>query len=529
MRYARLEWVAGVLILALGATWYPMPATGTETAQPKKGGVLRVAIAGEPPSLDMHWTTVTITYQTMWHVYETLYTFDQIFNPIPLLAEGHRITNGGRQYSITLRKGVRFHNGKELTAADAVASLQRWGRLATVGKAVWKTVEAVTAPDPSTIVIHLKEPLGSLLNFLAASNNGAAIHPKEVIDAAGDGQIKAFIGTGPFRLVEHKPDRHLRLARFKDYAARTGPPDGVGGKRTAYVDEILFIPVPDVAVRLAGVEAGTYHYGQGIKADQYERIVSLPDMEPRVFSPSGWVTAVLNHKQGLMTSKKIRQAFQAALDMQPIMAAAAGHELFYRLNSALFPPEQVLWHSTVGGQGYYNQKDKEKARRLLKEAGYAGQPVRWLTTREYEYMYKTALVAKSQLEEVGFKIDLQVVDWATLVQRRNKPELFDVFSTASPWGFDPALHPILQCDWPGWWCHEEKDRLLVPLARETDARKRLGLIERIQTIFYEDVGSIKFGDQFGLDVVRKELRGDFRSFPVFFFWNAWLETKGGRQ
>ena len=143
-------------------------------------------------------------------------------------------------------------------------------------------------------------------------------------------------------------------------------------------------------------------------------------------------------------------------------------------------------------------------------------------------MYKPALVAKQQLEEVGFKIDLQVLDWATVVQRFSKPELFDVLSSGNPdLVLDPALHQMLQCTaaGAGWWCLEEKNRLLGDLARETDPRKRKAIIDRIQALFYEDVGQIKFGDVFGLEVTRKELRGDFRSFPFFYFWNAWLEKK----
>ena len=95
-------------------------------------------------------------------------------------------------------------------------------------------------------------------------------------DAAGDKPIKEYIGTGPFRFVEHKPDRHIRVARFKEYAARAEPPDGAGGKRTAWVDEILFMPVPDVAVRLAGIESGEYHFAQSIKQDQYDRAQGQP-------------------------------------------------------------------------------------------------------------------------------------------------------------------------------------------------------------------------------------------------------------
>ena len=392
----------------------------------------------------------------------------------------------------------------------------------SLGKALWKSVEAVEAKGPYEVVIHLKEPSGVLLFGLAVPT--AVIYPKEIIEATGDGQLKRFIGTGPFRFVEHKPDRHVKLARFKEYAARSEPPNGVGGKRVAYLDELLFIPVPDVAVRLAGVESGGYHYGLVIKQDQYDRILTMRSVEPRVLGFPTSTVAVLNHKHGLMTGKKLRQAFQAALDMQPILAAATGHPLFSRLDPGLFPPELVLWHSTAGG-ALYNQKDKEKARRLLKEAAYAGQPVRWLTTQEYEFMYKTALVAKQQLEEVGFKIDLQVLDWATLVQRLNKPELFDVASTSFTYRLDPALDPMVQCTFAGWWCLEEKDRLVGELAREMDARKRRAIIDRIQVLFYEDVGRIKFGDLFALSVVRRELRGDFRSVPFFYFWNAWLEKK----
>jgi peptide/nickel transport system substrate-binding protein len=506
--------VITVAVLALAAT--PAPAQ----EQPKPGGVLKVALIGEPPSLDLHTTTAVITQQITWHVYETLYTYDRSYAPIPLLAQSHTVSDGGRRYTIALRKGVKFHNGKEMTAADVVTSLNRWGKISTPGKPLWKNVEAVEAKDPHTVAIHLKEPSASLLYGLGRANAGAAIHPKEVIDAAGDGQIKEYIGTGPYRFVEHKPDRHIKLARFKDYSARSEAPEGYGGKRTAYLDEILFLPVPDVAVRLAGVETGEYHFAQQIKQDQYDRLKTAAALDSRVVKPYGWITAVPNHKEGLMTSKKIRQAFQAALDMEPIMAAAMGNKDFYRIDGGLFFPEQSAFYSTAGVAAY-NQKDKEKARRLLKEAGYTGQPVRWITTREYEWMYKSALVAKQQLEEAGFKVDLQVLDWATLVQRRNKPELFDVFSTGFTLNADPALATSLQCAWPGSWCNEEKEKLLAEIAREGDPKKRKALIDRVQTVFYEDVGRVKLGDYFLLDVARKDLRG-FQSTPELFFWNTWL-------
>jgi peptide/nickel transport system substrate-binding protein len=257
--------LAALALIALFCSTTPLDAQQPSREQPRFGGVLKVAMIGEAPSLDLHWVNAAIIRQIMWHVFETLYTVDKDWSPIPHLAAGHTVSDGGRQYTITLRKGVRFHNGKEMTAADVVASLNRWGRMAT-GKPLWKSVEAVDPKGPYEVVIHLKEPSGVLLNGLAFAS--AAIYPKEVIDATGDGQLKQFIGTGPFRFVEHKPDRHVRLARFKEYAARSEPANGAGGKRIAYLDELLFIPVPDGAVRLPGVESGSYHYSEQIKPDQ---------------------------------------------------------------------------------------------------------------------------------------------------------------------------------------------------------------------------------------------------------------------
>jgi peptide/nickel transport system substrate-binding protein len=488
--------------------------------QPRSGGVFKAAMIGEPPSLDLHWTTAVITQQITWHIYESLFTYDKNYSPIPMLAESHTVTDGGRRYTIKLRQGVKFHNGKEMTSADVVPSLRRWGKMATPGKAVFKFVEAVEAKGPYEVLIHMKEPSAALIDGLARPNNAAAIYPKEIVDAAGDAQVASFIGTGPYRFVEHKPDRHIKVARFKEYVARPEAPDGFGGKRTAYFDEILFIPVPDVAVRLAGVETGEYHFAQQIKQDQYDRVKGMRDVQALVIKPSAWSTAVLNHKQGLMTDKRVRQAMQAALDLETIMAAGFGHKDFYRLDPGLMYPEQPQWHSKIGAD-LYVQKNKAKAQKLLKDAGYAGQPVRWVTTKEYEWMYKNALVAKQQLEEVGFKIDLQVVDWATLVQRRNKPELWDIFSTGFTFGPEPALITSIQCNWPGWWCLEEKERAADALTKESDPKKRRAHLERVQQLFYEDVGRIKFGDYFTLDVVRKDVK-NFPALPWTAFWNAWL-------
>ena len=489
---------------------------------PRKGGVLRVGMIGEPPTLDAHATTATITREITINVYEGLYALDGKLQPVPLLAEGHDVADAGKRYTIRLRKDVKFHNGKPLTAGDVVASLKRWGGLATNGKAVFKNVEAIEAKGPHAVEIRLKEPSGSLLTALAHVDNAAMIYPKEVIDAAGEGQLKEFVGTGPYKFVEHKPDRHIKLARYDGYANRGEPASGLAGQRAAYLDEILFQPVPDYATRQAGIVTGEYDFIEQVKPDQYERLKATAGVEPVVLKPYGWVTIVLNTKQGLMTDKRIRQAVQAALDTQPMMLAGLGHNDFYRLDPGLFFQEQV-WHTKVSAASY-NQHDKDKARRLLKEAGYAGQPLRWIVTTEYEHHYKPSVVAKSQLEDVGLKIDLQVSDWATVVSQRNKPELWDAFTTAFTFQPEPSVAAQILCDWPGWWCNPDKDQLVQALARESDVKKRQAIIEKLQIAFYADAARIKVGDYFRLDARRKDVQG-YESGPFMHFWNVWLDKR----
>ena len=509
-----------IVAVVITAAW--LAASPADSQGPKKGGILKIGLIGEPPTLDAHGTTAVITREIGINMFEGLYALDAKFQPVPLLAESHEALDGARRYVIKLRSDVKFHNGKPLSSADVVASLQRWGKVASTGKAVFKNVDAVEAKSPTSLEIRLKEPSATLLTVLAQVDSAAVIYPKEVVDASGEGTLKEFVGTGPFKFVEHKPDRHIRLARFDGYVPRAEPRSYLAGQRVAHLDELHFLPVPDYATRQAGIITGEYGYIQQIKPDQFDRIKSSAGVEPVVVKPYGWVTIVLNNKQGLMTDKRIRQAIQAALDVDPMMLAGLGHKEFYRLDPGLFFQESA-WHSKAGAAGY-NQRDKDKARRLLKEAGYQGQPVRWIVTTEYEHHYKPALIAKSQLEEIGLKVDLQVSDWATVVQRRAKPELWDAFSTAFVFVPEPSTSVQVLCDWPGWWCSPDKDALLQAMVRELDPKKRYALWERVQTAFYADAARIKVGDYFRLDARRKDVAG-YEPGPYMHFWNVWLDRR----
>jgi peptide/nickel transport system substrate-binding protein len=505
--------------LALCSVIFYQPVAGI--SQPKSGGTLRIANVGEPPSIDAHWTTATIVSIICHHYLEPLFTFDDKYNIIPMLAESYKVTGAGKIYTIKLRQGVPFHNGKEMTSADVVASIGRWGKIATVGKRLFGQVESFRAVDKYTVEFRMKAPSGIVLASLANVNQLPGIYPKEVIDEAGEGQVKQYVGTGPFKLVERIPDRHIRLARFDKYAARSEPQTGFGGKKIAYVDELIFYPVPEMSTRIAGMESGDYDFADRISADAYKRLKENPKLEPIVVRNGEYIVSIFNKKMGLFTNKKLRQAVLAALDMEPIMKAAMGQEEFFRLDNSLIAMKESIWWTDAGKENY-NQKNKEKAKQLLKEAGYKGEPIRWLTTMVYDWVYKSSLMEKQQLEDVGFKVDLQVVDWATLVQRRNDPTLYDVFNTGMIFFGDPTQVLILNCDYPGWTCIPSIEGLMDKLAQETVFKKRFEIWKDVQKTFWEEVPAIKLGDLFVLRLKQKNLKGN-RNMIEPFYWNVWLE------
>jgi peptide/nickel transport system substrate-binding protein len=512
--------LAGAVLTATVPVLAQSRARQATSKTPKKGGTLKVAIAGEPPALDPGFTTAGITASTMWHVFEGLFTRSSRHAPIPHLAERYEVDQEGTRFIFYLRKGVPFHNDQELTAADAAASLKRWGVVAGRGRMIFGRVDKVEETDRYTVTVTFKEPTGLLPEFLAERD--AIMLPRDIADEAGKQRLTAemAIGTGPYKLVEHKVDRHLRLQRWDKYVAREEPANGQGGKRVAYCDEILFIPVPEPSVRADGVTTGEYHFAEALEPDQYPNLKDSPGVEALVVKPSSQVGPHFNKKQGLFTDVRLRRAVLHAVDLEQIMIAGFGHKEFFRLGPEMAAPE-TPWFSDVGKEVY--EYNPEKAKKLLQEAGYKGEPVRWLATKEYAYMYNMGLSFKDQLAKVGLKVDLQVMDWATLVSTRSKPEQYEVFIT----GHSTFVHPILQVyldsTWPGWWTSDKKDHLVSQMLAEPNPDKQSTLIRALQQLQWEEVPWLRCGETFNLRAMRQEIAG-YENPPNWYFWNCGFAT-----
>jgi peptide/nickel transport system substrate-binding protein len=491
---AALAFAAAAVVIA-GLTAAP--------AAPRRGGTLRIAEVGEPLTLDTVATTADLTSIITLPIFEELFAFDSAWKIQPFLAESYTESPDGLTYTFKLRHNVPFHNGKEMTAEDVVASLARWGKVSPRGTSVYKDVESTTAADRYTVVMKLKAPFAPLLSFIALPNGAAAIMPKDIADATGAGNLKQYIGTGPYRFVEWAPDRYVKLARFDRYAARSEPANGYAGRREALADEVAFYPVSQVATRIAGVESGDYDIADAINQDAYAQLRKDPRVVPGIVKPGNFLTFFFNKKQGMMTNEKLRQAVEVALNMGPIMQATFGDPQLYSLGPSVYP-RGTPYYSTAGQQ-WYDVHDAAKAKALMKEAGYNGEPIRWLTTQQYDYMFKSTTVAAAQLQQVGFKVDMQVLEWAGVLDHRSKPADYDMFTTAHGFVPDPALITVFNSAYPGWWDSPEKNKLFDQFNQAPNQSARVRLWGQLQALWYQQAPLVRPGEFYTVVLASKAM------------------------
>ncbi|ANN76887.1 ABC transporter substrate-binding protein [Bordetella flabilis] len=488
-------------------------------AAPVKGGTISVATIGEPPTLDPMASTADLVGIISQHIYETLYTFDAKWNVTPLLAEKLPvISSDGLTYTIPVRTDVTFHDGSKMTVNDVIASLQRWTTTASRGKQIASLIAGIDAPDDHTVRITLNQPYAPLLALLAMNNGAAVIMPKARMAAT----ITEYIGTGPYMVKARVPDQYLQLARYPGYSARSGEPDGYGGARMQYLDEIRFVPVPNANTRVESAVAGQYDYVDAIPVESAAKLKS-GSSQALLLKPFGWPRLVLNTRQGIMANVKMRQAVQLALNEEDMLAAAFGSTDYYAVDGAMYP-KGYPWHTDKGAKAVYNKADAAGAKKLIEASGVTDRTIRILTSQQYEFHYKMALVAAEYLKLAGFKVDMQVVDWATLTQRRQDPALWDIFITHSPFLPEPALIDFPSKTSPGWWDTPLRDKVLTAFNRATTQDERVQRWADVQQAIFDEVPFIKVGDFNAVAAKSPALEG-VTAAPWPYFWNAWKAPK----
>jgi len=307
---------------------------------------INIAITAQPPTLDPAVTVSQVALDIASNIFETLYTLDENYEPVPMLAESVDISDDGKTYTFKLREGVKFHNGEEMTSEDVAASMNYWAITSSRAKSLLTNAE-FTAEDPTTVVLKLEKATSDVLIILATKAQFPAIMPAELIETAGAEGVDEYIGTGPFKFEEWKQDQYVHLVKNDDYQALETEASGLSGKKEVFVEDAYFHFVTDHSTRIAGIQTGQYDIADSIPLENYEQLNRSDYVEVHDYD-SGALTAFYNTNEGLLADEEIRKAITTGLNMEEILLASFADEELYSLHPGYMNPSQEQWATDAG-------------------------------------------------------------------------------------------------------------------------------------------------------------------------------------
>jgi peptide/nickel transport system substrate-binding protein len=527
----------GALLLGVAA-W-------TMAAEPQRGGTLKFIPHADLKVLDPIWTTAYISRNHGYMVYDVLFALDAQLHVQPQMVDTWEVSADGMHYTFSLRQGLKFHDGTPVTAEDAVVSLRRWGQKDALGKQLMRATAQLEAVDNKTLRLDLKEPFALVLDALAKpSGNVPFIMPARLARTPADEPIKEVIGSGPFTFVheEWQSGHRVVYVRNADYVPRAEPASfGAGGKQV-YVDRVEWLYIPNSATASAALAAGEVDYWEYPPVDFISQLEKNPNITVSVVDPMGTQGLLRpHHLHPPFNDKRARQALLYILDQEMYLRAAIGNPTFWRKCAAYFICGSP-WESEVGAELFTKPREAnvswlyiEKAKQLLKEAGYDGRPVVLLDPTDLPHFHAATLVTRELLTKAGINVDLQPMDWSTLVSRRaekNPPaeggwNLFLTQFVAAD-VFSPAINAGVasDCDqaWFGWPCSAQTETLRAEWSRTQDSARKKALTDEIQRLAYEEVPYVLWGQWFLPSAFRTYVKGVL-SFPAPIFWNVWLDKR----
>ncbi len=388
-------------VLAVVALAAVSGVPGTHAAATKV--TLTVGVDQEVVGLDPNKVTAFSSFRRIDLLYNKLVTYDADLHVVGDLAESWD-TPDSRTYVFHLRKGVRFHDGQEMTSEDIIFTLERIldPKTASPGRSYIDAVDGVSAVDRYTVRVHLKYPLASLLSGLA-SGNAAIVEKAAVLRSASGDLQKTEAGTGPFTLAEWVPDNVMRLVRNPAYFKRGLPK----------VDEVVYRVIPEQASLLAGVrtrsvDMATISDGSVAKQAQADKalvVLQAPSLNLRIFS--------FNTTRSPFTDARVRDAIAFAIDRDAIVKAA---EFGLGEISGPVPAPAKTWALPVAEFPEYHP-NPAKARQMLQDAGAAGAAFKIVASPTYEGGLAVAQVIQSQLRAVGLNPAIENIEWGTYINR----------------------------------------------------------------------------------------------------------------
>src|ERR1051325_5352036 len=485
-------------------------------------------------SIDPIWTTAYVTRNFGYLVFDTLFALDKDFKPQPQMVDTWTASEDKLVYSFTLRDGLKWHDGQPVRAADCVASIERWDKRDTLGQKLMDAVDKITVDNDQTFTIRLNSPFPLILDALGKlSSNVPFMMPERLAKTDPYQQIAEAIGSGPLKFVkaEWEPGHKAVFIKNSDYRPRMEPPSFASGGKVAKVDRIEWLYIPDVATAAAALSAGEADWYEQPPSDILPAFSANKDITVATVDPLGNHGILrFNHVQPPFNNKKLREAVLNLVDQKDYMQAAAGDQKYWKTCVALFGCG-TPFETQAGADELLHAPNLEKAKALVREAGYKGEKIVLMSATDQPIVHGQALVTREALTRAGFNVEFQAMDWGTLITRRASKEPIDqggwnIFHTwtSAPDFFSPAVNIPVRGNgdkaWFGWPNDPRIEELIDAWFKAPDLAAQKKLAADIQTEAYtNDIPYVPTGQFVVPTAYRKNLHGLIVA-PVVFLWNV---------
>jgi peptide/nickel transport system substrate-binding protein len=510
------------------------PAIVIAQPAPPASRTVRAILHGDIPTFDPIWTTANMAANHGALVYDTLFGIDEKVTAQPQMVGRHGVSDDKLTLTMELREGLKWSDGTDVTSRDCVASIRRWAARDGAGQHMMQRVADVSPGDARTIVIKFKEPYGIALDAMAKTSTPFCFMMREK-EALTDPmqKIETTIGSGPFIMNERetRPGTQYVYDKNPAYRPRSEAPSWIAGGKVAHVDRVIIQNVPDAQTAIAALQAGEVDYVETPSLDsirdlERDRDIMLAPRSP--LGDVGWIR--LNFLHPPFNNVKARQAVLWAVNQESHLKASFVDPRFYQKCGAYLTCGTPM-ENDANTEWFRSGPNPERARQLLRESGYNGEPVTLLQATNIVYMNNTAQILAQELRGIGFNIQVVPMDWSGVVQRRAvkaAPDqggwnIFltsaDGLSSGNPiWA---AAHAATgERGWFGWPSDEKHEQLRNAWVGASDLAARQRIAREMQENAWNFVPTVYYGQWKQPVAHRRNVTGWISTPGCVPFWNV---------
>jgi ABC-type transport system substrate-binding protein len=495
--------------------------------------VLKFVPQADLSALDPVAASSNPTRNHAYMIYDTLYGVDSDLRPHPQMAEGHLLEDDNRTCTITLRDGLTFHDGEKVRAIDAVASLKRWMvRSTAFGDKLTGVIDDLSAVDDRRLRFRLKRPFPFLIEALGSPVGPSAfIMPERIARTDPFKPFTEHVGSGPFRF---QADEYLQgvsaaYERFAGYVPSPGGGSGLtAGPKIAHFDRVEWITM-EFATAAAALQSGEIDWFEQVPPDLQPMLARQAGLKIEMMDDRPFVTTFRpNRSQPPFNDKRFLQALLPAISQADFMQAVIGTDPTRSVTDAgMFTPGSIF-ATDAGLEPLRGPRDLVKAKRMLREAGYDGQPVRLMGPTDIMAPAAMTQVAADLLRRLDINLDLALTDWGGVVQRRNNRGPVaqggwscTCFANSSMDFWSPATHFALRgngtAGYYGWPTIPRLEELRDQWFEAPNLAEQQRIAREMQIVGMDELPVIPLGGYRSVSAMRADLQDRVRGFAIF--WN----------